>query len=55
MKTENGKSETWNLTITAPIDERNRIVVPKTIAEHATLKDGDIVTFVITQIHRKEA
>lgn len=49
------KSETWNLIVTAPVDDRNRLVIPKTVAEHAELKDGDLVTFVITQIHRKEA
>ena len=47
-------SETWNLYFTVKVDERNRIQIPKDVAERAELKDGDLASFVLTQIVRKE-
>jgi AbrB family looped-hinge helix DNA binding protein len=47
-------SETWNLSFTVTVDERNRIQIPKDIAKRAELKKGDLVSFVLTQITRKE-
>jgi len=47
-------AETWNLFFSAKVDERNRIQIPKDIADTAKLIDGDLLSVVITQIHRKE-
>ena len=48
------KSETWNLTVTARVDDRKRLMIPKAVADVPKLSEGDIVTFIITQINRAE-
>jgi hypothetical protein len=47
--------ETWNLTFTARIGSQNRVIVPPIIMEKAKLKEGDVGTFTLSQIIRKEA
>ena len=48
------KEEIWNLTFTAKVGSQNRIVIAPNIVEVAELKEGDIVSLTLTQVHRKE-
>jgi AbrB family looped-hinge helix DNA binding protein len=49
------KSIIWNIPFTVKVDERNRVQIPKDVAETAELKEGDSLSLVLTQVHRKEA
>jgi bifunctional DNA-binding transcriptional regulator/antitoxin component of YhaV-PrlF toxin-antitoxin module len=46
------KSETWNLPVTARVDDRNRVTFVKAVADTLRLKEGDVISFVVTQINR---
>jgi bifunctional DNA-binding transcriptional regulator/antitoxin component of YhaV-PrlF toxin-antitoxin module len=48
------KTITWNIPFTVKVDERNRVQIPKDVAETAELQEDDSVTLVLTQLHRKE-
>jgi hypothetical protein len=48
------KEETWNIIFTAKIGSQNRIVVAPNVVELADLKEGDIISLKMFQVHRKE-